>query len=81
MILIVGFIFYGIGIGTYYSVSFPAVGLSVPQEIRGIYNLIVGMAYACMAFFQAIALTLIPIMAGIIIEREESIKRLSLGYK
>ena len=30
-ILILGFIFYGMGIGTYYSISFPAVGLSVPQ--------------------------------------------------
>jgi hypothetical protein len=29
--LILGLSFFGMGIGTYYSVSFPAVGLSVPQ--------------------------------------------------
>jgi hypothetical protein len=33
--LIIGFSFFGMGIGSYYSVSFPAVGLSVPQDIRG----------------------------------------------
>ena len=35
-LLILGMIFFGIGIGTYYSVTFPAVGLSVPRKIRGI---------------------------------------------
>lgn len=34
--LVLGLIFFGVGIGTYYSVSFPAVGLSVPSNIRGI---------------------------------------------
>lgn len=29
--LIIGFTFFGMGIGTYYSVSFPGVGLSVPS--------------------------------------------------
>ena len=29
--LVLGFCFFGMGIGSYYSVSFPAVGLSVPQ--------------------------------------------------
>jgi hypothetical protein len=29
--LILGFCFFGFGLGSYYSVSFPAVGLSVPQ--------------------------------------------------
>jgi hypothetical protein len=36
IILALGLTFFGIGIGTYYSVSFPAVGLSVPSCIRGI---------------------------------------------
>lgn len=72
--LILGFSFFGMGIGSYYSVSFPAVGLSVPQEIRG-------MAYACMAFFQTISMTVIPIFAGMIIESEEKIMKLSEGYK
>lgn len=39
------------------------------------------MAYACMAFFQTIAMTLIPICAGLIIESEEQITKLSEGYK
>jgi hypothetical protein len=34
-ILTLGMAFFGMGIGTYYSVSFPAVGLSVPTSIRG----------------------------------------------
>jgi len=34
-ILVFGLAFFGMGIGTYYSVSFPAVGLSVPSKIRG----------------------------------------------
>jgi hypothetical protein len=38
--LIIGFSFFGMGIGSYYSVSFPAVGLSVPQEIRGSFGAI-----------------------------------------
>ena len=33
-----GLTFFGMGIGSYYSVSFPAVGLSVPQRIRGNYD-------------------------------------------
>ena len=33
-----GLAFFGMGIGSYYSVSFPAVGLSVPQKIRGNYD-------------------------------------------
>lgn len=39
------------------------------------------MAYACMGFFQTISMTLIPIMAGEIIESEEKITKLSEGYK
>mgnify|MGYP000159170510 CR=1 FL=1 len=39
------------------------------------------MAYACMAFFQTISMTLIPIFAGLIIESEEKITTLSQGYK
>jgi MFS family permease len=73
-ILILGFIFFGMGIGSYYSVSFSAVGLSIPQPIRG-------MGYACMGFFQTIALTLIPIASGYIVESEEKVTNRSLGYK
>lgn len=72
--LIVGFCFFGMGIGAYYSISFPGVGLSVPREIRG-------MGYACMAFFQTIAMTLIPICSGYIVETEQRITKLSEGYK
>ena len=35
VILLIGLCFFGMGIGTYYAISFPAVGLSVPQNIRG----------------------------------------------
>ena len=73
-ILVLGLAFFGMGIGTYYSVSFPAVGLSVPSKIRG-------SAYACMAFFQTISMTIIPIFAGLIIESETKITTLSQGYK
>jgi hypothetical protein len=41
----------------------------------------IGMAYACMGFFQTISMTLIPIFAGEIIESEEKITKLSEGYK
>jgi hypothetical protein len=33
--LILGFLVFGTGLGCYYSVAFPAVGLAVPQKIRG----------------------------------------------
>lgn len=33
--LAIGLIFFGMGLGSYYAVSFPAVGLSVPSGIRG----------------------------------------------
>jgi len=39
------------------------------------------MAYACMAFFQTISMTAIPILVGMIIESEEKITKLSQGYK
>lgn len=39
------------------------------------------MAYACMGFFQTISMTLIPIFAGMIIESEEKITKLSEGYR
>jgi hypothetical protein len=35
ILLVLGLTFFGIGIGTYYSVSFPGVGMSVPKKIRG----------------------------------------------
>ena len=38
-ILALGLALFGMGIGTYYSVSFPAVGLSVPSKIRGKYKI------------------------------------------
>lgn len=39
------------------------------------------MAYACMAFFQTISLTLIPLIVGQIIESETKITKLSEGYR
>ena len=57
MALVVGLSFFGMGLGTYYSINFPAVGLSVPQHIRGV-------GYACMGFVQTLAMTLIPIISG-----------------
>ena len=35
ILLAVGLCFFGMGLGAYYSISFPAVGLSVPENIRG----------------------------------------------
>ena len=35
ILLAVGLSFFGMGLGAYYSISFPAVGLSVPESIRG----------------------------------------------
>jgi hypothetical protein len=58
-----GFFIFGTGIGGYYSVSFPAVGLAVPSEIRG-------LAYGILCFFQTLAMSLIPILSGIIIEED-----------
>jgi hypothetical protein len=37
--LILGFLTFGTGLGCYYSVSFPSVGLAVPQKIRGTLKL------------------------------------------
>jgi hypothetical protein len=36
VLLVMGLMFFGMGLGAYYSVCFPAVGLTVPQQIRGI---------------------------------------------
>jgi hypothetical protein len=38
LILIIGFSFFGMGIGSYYSISFPGIGLSIPEQIRGKYK-------------------------------------------
>lgn len=51
---------FGTGIGGYYSVSFPAVGMAVPTSIRG-------LAYGVLCFFQALAMALIPMFSGLII--------------
>lgn len=56
-----GFFIFGTGIGAYYSVSFAAVGMAVPQKIRG-------LSYSVLCFFQTIAMSLIPIISGLIIE-------------
>ena len=58
-----GFFVFGSGIGAYYSVSFPAVGMSVPQKIRG-------LSYGVLCFFQTLAMSLIPILSGLIIEED-----------
>lgn len=80
-ILVVGLCFFGMGIGSYYTVSFPGVGLAVPESIRGTYFCNKGTGYACMGFFQTISMTLIPIFSGLIIESETSITKISEGYK
>jgi len=33
---VLGFVIFGMGIAGYYSISMPAVGLCVPESIRGI---------------------------------------------
>jgi hypothetical protein len=58
--LALGFFVFGTGIGGYYSVSFPAVGLAVPTSIRG-------LGYGILCFFQTLAMSLIPILSGFII--------------
>jgi hypothetical protein len=61
--LAMGFFMFGMGIGGYYSVSFPAVGLAVPQSIRG-------LGYGVLCFFQTLAMSLIPMLSGLIIEED-----------
>lgn len=61
LILALGFFIFGCGIGGYYSISFPAVGMAVPTKIRG-------FSYGVLGFFQTLAMSLIPLLAGIIIE-------------
>lgn len=40
ILLACGFILFGMGLGAYYSVSFSAIGLTVPESIRGRISLI-----------------------------------------
>ena len=61
--LATGFIVFGTGIGGYYSVSFPAVGMAVPKKIRG-------LSYGVLCFFQTLAMSLVPILSGRIIEED-----------
>lgn len=61
LMLAAGFLVFGTGIGGYYSVSFPAVGMSVPKKIRG-------LSYSVLCFFQTLAMSLVPILSGLIIE-------------
>lgn len=75
IMLILGLIFFGMGLGSYYSISFPAVGLSVPESIRG-------TAYSCLCLFQTISMTLIPEISGFIIEKDEiNNDNFTAGYK
>jgi hypothetical protein len=55
-----GFFVFGTGIGAYYSVSFPAVGMAVPKSIRG-------LSYGVLCFFQTLAMSMVPIISGLII--------------
>lgn len=55
-----GFVVFGTGIGSYYSVSFPAVGKAVPQKIRG-------LSYGVLCFFQTLGMAIVPILSGLII--------------
>ena len=61
LLLACGFFVFGTGIGAYYSISFPAVGMAVPQKIRG-------LSYGVLCFFQTLAMSLVPILSGLIIE-------------
>lgn len=60
LLLACGFFIFGTGIGAYYSICFPAVGMAVPQKIRG-------LSYGVLCFFQTIAMSMIPIVSGLII--------------
>ena len=61
LMLASGFFVFGTGIGGYYSVSFAAVGMAVPKSIRG-------LSYGVLCFFQTLAMSLVPIVSGLIIE-------------
>ena len=63
LMLASGFLVFGTGIGGYYSVSFPAVGMAVPKNIRG-------LSYSVLCFFQTLAMSLVPILSGLIIEED-----------
>ena len=64
--LIIGLSCFGMGLGSYYSVSFPAIGYTVPESIRG-------TAYALLCFFQTISMTIVPIISGTIIDGNKSV--------
>jgi MFS family permease len=63
--IVIGFVLFGTGIAGYYSLSMPGVGLAVPVEIRG-------TAFAYLGFFQALAMTAVPLISGYIIEEDSS---------
>jgi hypothetical protein len=65
LLLGTGFFVFGTGIGAYYSISFPAVGMAVPSKIRG-------LSYGVLCFFQTLAMSMVPILSGIIIEEDIS---------
>lgn len=71
-LLAAGFFVFGTGIGGYYSVSFPAVGMAVPQKIRG-------LSYGVLCFFQTLAMSIVPIFSGLIIE--EDVNNYTEGYR
>lgn len=64
----VGFVLFGMGIAGYYSISMPAIGLAVPQNIRGIGYKNLGSAFACLGFIQTFAMSIVPEISGAIIE-------------
>lgn len=70
LFLVFGLVLFGMGLGSYYSISFPAVGLAVPEGIRGILFLMIGTAYACLCFFQTLSMTAVPLISGFIIEED-----------
>lgn len=54
------FFLFGFGLGSYYSVIYPLVGLTVKKEHQGktLYNL--GTAYALVSFVQALGMSVFP---------------------
>jgi hypothetical protein len=62
--LTLGFLTFGTGLGCYYSVAFPAVGLAVPQKIRGMFINNLGGAYGVLCFFQTLAMFVVPLVSG-----------------
>ena len=51
-LLVIGLSMFGMGLGSYYSVSFPAIGYAVPKNIRGIFDITQEAHMLVYAFFR-----------------------------